>query len=141
PPSYRSTLNGIINHAGMRDHVTFHGSVSQEQLVSHYMAAAVFCCLSDHDGVCVPVIEAMNHDLPVIAFSCTAVTETVGDGGLLLTEKSPLLVASAIHRVSNDDALAQRLRQAGRQRAKNFDSEITQEKFRRQISNLILESL
>ena len=83
----------------------------------------------------------MNHDLPVIAFSCTAVTETVGDGGLLLTEKSPLLVASAIHRVSNDDALAQRLRQAGRQRAKNFDSEITQEKFRRQISNLILESL
>ena len=105
------------------------------------MAADVFCCLSDHEGFCVPVIEAMNHDLPVIAFSCTAVAETVASGGLLLTEKSPLLVASAIHRVRNDDALAQRLRQAGRQRAKNFDSEITQEKFRRQISNLILESL
>lgn len=141
PPSYRSTLNAIINHAGMRDHVTFHGSVSQEQLVSHYMAADVFCCLSDHEGFCVPVIEAMNHDLPVIAFSCTAVGETVGSGGLLLAEKSPLLVASAIHRVSNDGALAQRLRQAGRQRAKNFESGITQEKFRRQISNLILESL
>ena len=67
--------------------------------------------------------------------------ETVGSGGLLLAEKSPLLVASAIHRVSNDGALAQRLRQAGRQRAKNFESGITQEKFRRQISNLILESL
>ena len=71
----------------------------------------------------------MNHDLPVIAFSCTAVGETVGSGGLLLAEKSPLLVASAIHRVSNDGALAQRLRQAGRQRAKNFESELLKKNF------------
>jgi len=141
PPGYRSALNTIINHAGMRDHVTFHGSVPPEQLVSHYLAADVFCCLSDHEGFCVPVIESMNHGLPVVAFSCTAVAETVGSGGLLLADKSPLVVASALHRVSQDASLANRLRDAGHRRAKCFDRSVVEQQFRSQISSRLLESL
>ncbi len=125
----------------MRDHVTFHGSVSQEQLVSYYLAADVFCCLSDHEGFCVPVIESMNHGLPVIAFACTAVGETVGNGGLLLADKSPLVVASALHRVSQDANLAERLRDAGRQRAKTFHRDVVEKQFRNQISSRLLGSL
>ena len=140
PPGYRKVVETIVTHAGMRDHVTFHGSVSQAGLVAHYLNADVFCCLSDHERFCVPVIEAMHHGLPVVAFDCTAVGETVGDGGLLLTDKSPSIVASALHRVATDSALAQRLRDAGRRRANFFDRKVTQERFRQYFSTL-LESL
>lgn len=137
PPGYRKIVETIVTHAGMRDHVTFHGSVSQEELVAHYVSADVFCCLSDHEGFCVPVIEAMHHGLPVVAFDCTAVGETVGNGGLLLKDKNPLVVACALHRVSSDSGLAQRLRMAGRQRAKYFDRGVTQDHFGEYLSTLL----
>ena len=137
PPGYREAVETIVTHAGMRDHVTFHGSVSQEELVAHYLSADVFCCLSDHEGFCVPVIEAMHHGLPVVSFDCTAVGETVGDGGLLLRDKNPLIVASALHRVGSDLDLAQRLRAAGRERAIFFDRKVTQDRFSKYFSALL----
>jgi glycosyltransferase involved in cell wall biosynthesis len=121
----------------MRDHVTFHGSVTQEELVAHYQAADVFCCLSDHEGFCVPVIEAMHHGLPVVAYECTAVGETVSGGGLLLREKNSLLVAAALHRVSTDVQLAERLQDAGRRRAANFNRTVTEIRFRDALSVLM----
>ncbi|MFT7650209.1 MAG: glycosyltransferase involved in cell wall biosynthesis [Candidatus Poriferisodalaceae bacterium] len=120
PQAYRQVVNEIVAHADMREHVTFHGSVSQEGLVAHYMAADVFCCLSDHEGFCVPLIEAMHHGLPVLAYDCTAVGATVGDGGLVLSNKHPMTVAAALHRVATDDDLRQRMSAAGKRRAADF---------------------
>ena len=137
PPGYRKVVETIVTHAGMRDHVTFHGSVSQEELVAHYLSADVFCCLSDHEGFCVPVIEAMHHGLPVVAFDCTAVGETVGDGGLLLKDKNPLTVACALHRIGSDSGLAQRLRVAGHERAKFFDRTTTRDRFSQYFASLL----
>ena len=137
PPGYRRVMDTIVSHAGMRDHVTFHGSVTQEELVAHYQAADVFCCLSDHEGFCVPVIEAMYHGLPVVAYDCAAVGETVDDGGLLLRQKTPLIVASALHRVRTDECLVDRLRKAGRRRATNFSRSATEARFRDHLSELM----
>jgi len=120
PATYRRLVDEIISHADMGDHVTFHGSVSQSDLVAHYQSADVFCCLSDHEGFCVPVIEAMHHGLPVVAFDSTAVTGTVGDGGLVLGNKRPLTVAATLHRVGSDPELSRRLSEAGRRRAQLF---------------------
>ena len=61
-------------------------------------------------------------------------------GGLLLTDKNPLVVASALHRISTDLDLVQRLRDAGRQRANAFDRKIIQERFSRHISALLESS-
>ena len=137
PPGYRRAMGTIVSHAGMREHVTFHGSVTQEELVAHYQAADVFCCLSDHEGFCVPVIEAMHHGLPIVAYDCTAVGETVDDGGLLLPQKNPLIVASALHRASTDEYLADRLREAGRRRATDFSRPVTEARFRDRFLELM----
>jgi glycosyltransferase involved in cell wall biosynthesis len=77
-------------------------------------------CLSEHEGFCVPLLEAWHHDLPVIAYAAAAVPETLGDGGLLLTDKSPTTVAAAVHRVCTDAAIAQGLAAAGRRRLDAF---------------------
>jgi glycosyltransferase involved in cell wall biosynthesis len=62
----------------------------------------------------------MHFGMPVVAYARTAVTETVGDGGLLLDDKDPLTVAAAVHRVVTDEPLRARLVAAGRGRVEHF---------------------
>ncbi len=137
PPAYRQVVDEIVNSADMKHHVTFHGSVSQESLVAHYLAADVFCCLSDHEGFCVPVIEAMHHGLPVVAYDSTAVGDTVGDGGLVLHNKHPMTVAAALHRVAADSQLADRLSSAGKRRSSHFELQRTEQSFAASLTDLL----
>ena len=137
PQAYRKVVDGIVAHSEMAPHVTFHGSVSQEALVAFYRAADVFCCVSDHEGFCVPVIEAMHHGCPVVAYDCTAVGGTVGDGGLLLQDKHPLTVATALDRVASDPQLQERLAEAGRRRALDFAHDRTRQHFADSLSAVL----
>jgi glycosyltransferase involved in cell wall biosynthesis len=97
--------------------VVFTGPVSPPQLAALYRTAAVFVCLSAHEGFCVPLIEAMEFGVPVVAWDTSAVGETAGGAALLLDDPAPTLVAEAVHRVVNDAELRGRLVSAGRARA------------------------
>ena len=79
----------------------------------------------------------MHHGLPVVAYDCTAVGETVDGSGLLLREKNPLTVASALHRVKKDEHLTDRLKRAGRRRAINFNRPDTEALFRDRLLPLM----
>ena len=87
------------------------GGVPQSALVAHFRTADVYVNLSEHEGFCVPLLEAMWHGVPTIAYRVAAVPETVGDppAGLLLDDKSPVTVAASVHRVLTDGELAQAL--------------------------------
>ncbi len=121
---YRATLDGLVEALGLGDIVTFTGWIDDEQLELEYRRASVFCTLSDHEGFGVPIAEAMSHGLPVVAYANTAVTETVGDGGLLLHSKTPELVATALEKVLVDEGLANRLSASGHRRVMSFNSEV-----------------
>ncbi len=82
--------------------VHFSGHVTFGELVSFYRVASVFVILSEHEGFCVPIIESFYMGIPVIAFSSTAVPETMEGAGILLEKKDPLYVAQAIDRVVRD---------------------------------------
>ena len=137
PPNYRKMVDAVVAHADMADHVTFHGSVTQEQLVAFYQGTDIFLCVSDHEGFCVPVVEAMHHQLPVIAYNSTAVGETVGQGGLLLNDKHPLTIAAALNKLNEDGNLAGRLRRAGVKRAACFNRETTSNQFTKEFVDLM----
>ena len=80
----------------------------------------MFVLLSEHEGFNVPVLEAMHFDVPVVAFAAAAVPGTVGDAGLLLTDKHPVVVATAVERLRSDASLRQGLVDAGRKRVEHF---------------------
>jgi L-malate glycosyltransferase len=107
--TYPRALQRFASALGVTDAVEFAGSVTPEELVAYYRAADVFVCLSDHEGFCVPLIEAMAHQVPIVAYASTAVPDTVGAAGLTLTSKEPLRVAAAIHRVLIDTGLRHEL--------------------------------
>jgi L-malate glycosyltransferase len=113
---YEQALRRFVHRLGLDDAVTLTGPVPQGQLVAHERAADVFVCLSDHEGFCVPLLEAMHAGLPIVAFGSSAIPETLGGAGILLPDKAPALVATAVHRAVSDDAVRHAMVQAGRRR-------------------------
>jgi glycosyltransferase involved in cell wall biosynthesis len=117
PASYGAALRRLVADLGLEGSVLLTGPVPGPVLAAHYRAADVFVSLSDHEGFCVPVIEAWHAGLPVVALAAAAVPETVGGAGLLLPSKrSPAFTAMAVARVVGDAALRRRLVDAGRAR-------------------------
>ena len=119
-PAYSEAIERMAAELGMADAVVLTGAVSPGELEAHYRAADVFVCLSEHEGFCIPLLEAMAHRVPIVAYAATAVPGTVGGGALLLPAKGPGTVAAAVHRVLTDRPLRDSLVAAGTRRLADF---------------------
>ena len=86
----------LAQRTGVSDRVHLIGSIPDVALAREFEDADVFVCLSEHEGYCVPLIEAMEAGLPIVGYAAGAVPETMGSAGLLIEEKSPGLVAEAV---------------------------------------------
>jgi len=118
---YRRALDSLCRDLDVQDAVSVTAGVPHAELVARFRAADVMVCLSEHEGFCVPLLEAMVVGTPVVAFAAAAVPETLGDAGLLLADKDPLVVAEAVAGLLSDPAGTDRLVEAGRRRARDFD--------------------
>ncbi len=123
--SYQLALEALIARLDLGDSVRLAGSVPPGELGAYFDAADVFVCLSDHEGFCVPVIEAMWWGVPVVAYAATAVPETVGDAAVLLEHKDYAAVGAAVDRVIRDNALRAALVERGHARVQQFAPERT----------------
>jgi L-malate glycosyltransferase len=105
---YLATLDELIARLGTSD-VHFVGHVSNEELVAYYDIANVFLCASEHEGFCVPLVEAFHMRVPVIAYAASAVPATMDGAGVLVTDKDPVHVAALINQVITDRELHDRI--------------------------------
>lgn len=95
--------------------VTFERSLDDAALAARYRAAHAFLCLSEHEGFCLPVLEAFAHGVPVVARPRGALAETCGDAALLL-DGSLDAMAELVHLAITDAELRATLRERGRTR-------------------------
>jgi glycosyltransferase involved in cell wall biosynthesis len=102
------------------DSVEILSGLGGAELLAHWAVTDVFVCLSEHEGFCVPVLEAMELGVPVVAYAAAAVPETLGGAGVLLENKDPLAVAEAADKAVRPGPARERLVRAGRERAENF---------------------
>jgi FkbM family methyltransferase len=93
---YPAEISRRIALHGLQDEVLLTGLVSDEELHAWYGTADAYVSLSQHEGFGVPLVEAMAHDLPVIAWPSGAVPYTLGGAGVLLPDRSPETVAATI---------------------------------------------
>jgi glycosyltransferase involved in cell wall biosynthesis len=118
---YYHELTRLVMRRGLERHVTFAGVVTNRTLHAHYRRADVFVTLSEHEGFCVPVVEAMFFDLPVVALAATALPETLGAAGLLVERTADAAeIAALIHCLRTDSGLSARLLEAQRMRRRDF---------------------
>ena len=95
----------------------FIGHVSDEELVAFYEIADLFLCASEHEGFCVPLVEAFYKQVPVLAYAATAVPATMDGAGVLFDDKDPLHVAALMDAIlSNAGAAGRDRRRPARRR-------------------------
>lgn len=134
--AYQSKLQKYVNVLGITD-VIFTGHTKFDNILAYYKLADVFLCMSEHEGFCVPLLEAMYFNLPIIAYNATAIPNTMGKSGILVNEKSPAFIAKLIERLVTDSELRQAVISGQKERLKDFSYERTSEAFKRLISDCI----
>jgi L-malate glycosyltransferase len=115
-PAYVDALHRYVADLGLADAVQFAGKVTDAALADAYDSADVLVVSSEHEGYCLPVVEAMAHGLPVVAYREGALPEVLGDAGVLLDDKDPVVVADAVRDVQVGAARRAALVDAGRRR-------------------------
>jgi glycosyltransferase involved in cell wall biosynthesis len=102
--AYLAMLQDLVARLRLPD-VHFLGHVSNEALSAIYDVADVFVCASEHEGFCVPIVEAFYKRVPVLAFAATAVPATMDGAGVLYDTKDPMEVAGLIDSIVSDTRL------------------------------------
>ena len=96
-PRYYAQVRALISEYQMLpDRFWFTGPVSDDDLAAFYRWADVYVSLSEHEGFCVPLVEAMAADVPVLAYAAGAVPETLGGAGVLFSPKDLEFAAEAM---------------------------------------------
>lgn len=126
---YQQQLADYAQQLGIADKVIFPGHIKFNAILAYYHLADVFVCMSEHEGFCVPIVEAMHFRKPIVAYASTAIPETLGKGGLLLDAKDPELAAGAINRVLEDSNLKKYLLSRQEEELKRFQYEAVKERF------------
>ena len=101
-------------------HVIFLQKLTDEQLARIYQIADIFICYSDHEGFCVPIIEAMTFGLPVIYNAAAAIPETCGDAGIKVHKHRPEEALTAIDQLIHHADFYQNQCLLSKQRALDF---------------------
>ena len=121
---YVESLHQLVASLGTPD-VHFIGHVSDQELVAFYEVADLFLCASEHEGFCVPIVEAFYKQIPVLAYAATAVPSTMDGAGVLFDDRDPVHVARLMDAIVSDGSLQDaivdgQLAAVGRLRARDF---------------------
>lgn len=119
------------------DNVVFTGQVSFASILAYYKVADVFACMSEHEGFCVPLIEAMCFEKPILAADFAAVAGTLGGSGVLLENKDMARAAFYLHEMLNDDELRAAIVAGQNERLNDFSYESVSELFMQQLNKFI----
>ena len=123
-PRYYAAIRSLIDRFEMLpERFLFPGVVSDWELSAYYRTASVYISMSEHEGFCVPLIEAMAADVPVLAFASTAVPETLGGAGVLFDVKDMEHVAELLGQLAFDPAMRRRVVARQRERLRDFSDE------------------
>ena len=114
-PRYTRAIREQVRELMVDVHLV--GPVDDPDLVAMYRSATAVVTASEHEGFCIPLVEAMTFEKPILARACAAIPETVGDAALLVPEsQGPVFFTEAVAELLTNDALRDHLVARGRRR-------------------------
>jgi glycosyltransferase involved in cell wall biosynthesis len=135
--AYHNLLEGLVRELNLAN-VWLTGGVSDAELVAAYRAATVFATMSEHEGFCVPLVEAMAFEIPILARRFGAIPETLDGAGLVLPpDGGPGLIAEAIAELVGNDHLRASLAIAARQRAEDYRLPVVSGRFLEALEDVL----
>lgn len=133
---YYNRLVRYVNALQLED-VIFTGHIKFPEILAWYRAADVFLCMSEHEGFCVPLVEAMYFGVPVIAYGSCAIPYTMGGSGIVTDSKDPAETAMLIDRVVSDESLRKAIVEGQKKRLEDFSYEKIKKLFAQQLEGFI----
>jgi glycosyltransferase involved in cell wall biosynthesis len=123
-PRYFATIRALMSeYRLLNERFVFTGPVPDEDLAVYYRHSAVYISLSEHEGFCAPLLEAMAADVPVLAYSAAAVPETLGGAGVQFAPKDMEYAAELLGSLAFDDDLRRSVIAGQRKRLADFSDE------------------
>jgi glycosyltransferase involved in cell wall biosynthesis len=123
-PRYYDAIRGLVaEYRQLSDRFWFTGPVPDAELAAYYRHAHAYVSLSEHEGFCVPLVEAMSMDVPVLAYGAGAVPETLGGAGVCFHPKDLEHAAELVGALVYDEALRAAVIAGQRQRLLVFSRE------------------
>jgi glycosyltransferase involved in cell wall biosynthesis len=120
-PRYYATIRALMSeYRLLDDRFIFTGAVPDEELAVYYRHAAVYISLSEHEGFCVPLVEAMAADVPILAYSAAAVPDTLGGAGVQFSPKDFEYAGELLGSLAFDDDLRAQVIAGQRRRLADF---------------------
>ena len=137
--SYERELEGLASLLRLKDY-TFINTLTDEELASYYRIADVFLCMSEHEGFCIPLVEAMYFEVPIVSFNSTAVPDTLGGTGVLVNHKKYDELAMILDMVTSDESLAKSITDKQKERLKFYNGRNASEIFKKNVDLVIAGS-
>jgi len=120
-PRYYSTIRALIREYDLPpDRFIFTGPAPNEDLATYFRMASVYVSLSEHEGFCVPLLEAMAADVPVLAYAAAAVPDTLGGAGMQFSPKDLEYAAELLGVLTFDDEVRRSVIEGQRRRLADF---------------------
>jgi glycosyltransferase involved in cell wall biosynthesis len=134
--SYSAAVKELAQRIGVRD-VMWVGQTSDAKRDALYEEASAYLCMSQHEGFCAPLVEAMAHGLPVVARDAGAVPETLAGAGLAIKDTELAVYSEALHEVVSSQRLREDLMRGAAARLEQLSSNVVAEQARRALSPLL----
>jgi len=138
--AYPDALRNYVAALGLQDSVIFPGHIKFNELLAYYHVADAFVCMSEHEGFCVPLVEAMYFDIPIIALSTSAIPWTLGGSGVLLESSASIPAAETIYSLTTDKARREAVLQSQRARLRDFDPALVAEELKALLTAFLAKS-
>jgi glycosyltransferase involved in cell wall biosynthesis len=120
-PAYYAQIRALVaQYKMLPDRFWFTGPVPDEDLGAFYRWADAYVSLSEHEGFCVPLVEAMAADVPVLAYAAGAVPETLDGAGVLFAPKDLEVAAEMLGMLVYDRPVRDRVLEGQRRRLREF---------------------
>jgi L-malate glycosyltransferase len=123
-PRYHAMVRAlIVRYRMLPERFVFTGPVPDEDLATFYRMADAYVSLSEHEGFCVPLVEAMAADVPVLAYASTVIPETLGGAGVQFAPKDLEYAAELLGMLVYDEPVRARILDGQRRRVADFGPE------------------
>ncbi|MDR0295255.1 MAG: glycosyltransferase family 4 protein [Prevotellaceae bacterium] len=123
PTPYFNTIRAYIRQHRLDERICFQHQAAFADLPTIYQQAKVLCYPSLFEGFGIPLLEALNSQVPLVAANCSSLPEAGGLGSLYVEPLNYEAMAEALRKAIEDEALRQKMIEAGVKYAANFREE------------------
>ena len=134
--NYFELLKKLVKELKLENDVIFTGHIKFEEILAFYKVADLFLCMSEHEGFCVPLVESMFFEIPILAYNSSAIKETLGNTGVIVNEKNYFLISELMGMILSNNELKEEIIKKQTQRLEHFKLEKVEKKLLQLIEKI-----